>query len=186
MSKQAQDWFQVVLPADNSLFHPGIYNCSKMKSSVEHLILIIPVSSQFHVQTCANAETKSHDLAENKWICWHQRLGYMPLDTIQQIINTCQGLNDLQGITMQRNYVSANVRRGKATNIDQLKSNSTCAERPMQIVHFDLFRPCYPSFAGHCYCCVFVDDHSQCTWVYMVRTNLRSLMSSRSPMLIQQ
>ena len=70
---------------------------------------------------------------------------------------------------MPRNYVSANVRRGKATNIDQPKSNSTRAERPMQIVHFDLFGPCKPSFAGHCYCCVFVDDHSRYTWVYTVK-----------------
>jgi hypothetical protein len=89
----------------------------------------------------------------------------MALDTIQQIINTCQGLDDLQGTTMQHNYVSANVRRGKATNIDQPKSNSTLGERPMQIVHFDLFGPCKSSFAGHCYCCVFVDDHSRYTGV---------------------
>ena len=163
VSKLAQDRFQVVLPADNSLFRPGIYNCRKMKSSVEHSIPIIPVGSLFHVQTCADAEIKRHDRAENKWICWHRRLGYMPLDTIQQMINTCQGLDDLQGITMPHNYVSANVRRGGATNIDQLKSNSTRAERPMQIVHFDLFGPCKPSFAGHCYCCVFVDDHSRYT-----------------------
>ena len=40
---------------------------------------------------------------------------------------------------------------------------------PCKIVHFDLFGPCKPSFAGHCYCCVFVDDHSRYTWVYTVK-----------------
>ena len=171
VSKLAQDRFQVVLPADNSLFRPGIYNCRPTKTSVEHSIPIIPVGSLFHVQTCADAEIKRHDRVENKWICWHRRLGYMPLDTIQQMINTCQGLDDLQGIAMPRNYVSANVRRGKAINQDQPKSNSTRADSPMQIIHFDLFGPCKnPSFAGHCYCCVFVDDHSRYTWVYTVKT----------------
>jgi hypothetical protein len=139
VSKLAQDRFQVVLPADNSIFRPGIYNCRKSKSSVEQSIPIIPVGTLFHVQTCADAEIKRHDRVENKWICWHRRLGYMPLATIQQMINSCQGLDDLQGIAMPRNYISANVRMGKATNLDQPSSNPTRAERPMQIVHFDLF-----------------------------------------------
>ncbi len=80
------------------------------KSSVEKSIPIIPVGTLFHVQTCADAEIRRHARAENKWICWHRRLGYMPLATIQQMINTCQGLEDLQGIAMPRNYISANVR----------------------------------------------------------------------------
>jgi hypothetical protein len=170
VSKLSQDRFQVVMPAGNSIFQPGIYNCRKTKSSVEHSIPIIPVGSLFHVQTCADAEIRRHDRVENKWICWHRRLGYMPLATIQQMINTCQGLDDLQGIAMPRNYVSANVRMGKATNLDQPLPNLTRAEKPMQIVHFDLFGPIkQPSFAGHSYCGVFVDDHSRYTWVYTVK-----------------
>ncbi len=38
---------------------------------------------------------KCYDRVENKLICWYQRLGYMPLVTMQQTINTCQGLNNL-------------------------------------------------------------------------------------------
>ena len=158
------------MPADSSIFRPGIYNCRKSKSSVEQSIPIIPVGTLFHVQTCADAEIRRHDRTENKWICWHRRLGYMPLATIQQMINTCQGLEDLQGIAMPRNYISANVRMGKATNLDQPLPNPNRAQRPMQIVHFDLFGPCrHSSFAGHSYCAVFVDDHSRYTWVYTVK-----------------
>ncbi len=78
-SKLAQDQFQVVLPADNSVFRPGIYNCRTGKSSVNLSIPIILIRSLFYVQTCADAEIQRFDRAENKWICWHQRLGYMPL-----------------------------------------------------------------------------------------------------------
>ena len=88
VSKLSQDRFQVVLPADNSIFRPGIYNCRKSKSSVEQSIPIIPVGTLFHVQTCADAEIKRHDRVENKWICWHRRLGYMPLATIQHVPRT--------------------------------------------------------------------------------------------------
>ncbi len=97
-----------------------------------------------HVQTCANSEIRSHYRVENKWTCWNRRLGYMPLVTIQQIINTCRELDDLQGIAMPRNYISANVRMGKlgkATKWDQPSANPSRAQRPMQIVHFVLLGP---------------------------------------------
>ncbi len=104
------------------------------------------------------------------WILWHRRLGYMPFDTIQLVINSCQGLDDLQGISMPCNYISASVKQGKATNMDQPKSIEIRADRPMQIVHFDLFGPCkHSSFARHNYCVVLVDDHTRYTWVYMVK-----------------
>ncbi len=32
VGRLSQDRFQVVLPADNSIFRPGIYNCRKSKS----------------------------------------------------------------------------------------------------------------------------------------------------------
>ena len=160
----------MVLPANDSVFCPGIYNCRKNKSSAEHSIPIVPVGNLFHVHTCAEAEIKRHDRAENKWILWHRRLGYMPFETIQEMIKSCQGLDDLQGISMPRNYISASVRRGKAINIDQPKSNPTRADRPLQLVHFDIFGPCkHPSFAGHSNCVVLVDDHTRYTWVYTVK-----------------
>ncbi len=115
VNKLSQDQF-LVLPADNSIFLPNIYNCRKSKSSVEQSIPIIPVGTLFHVQTCADAEIRRHYRVENKWICWHQRLGFVPLATIQQKINTCQGLEVLQGIAMPRNNISANVRMGKQPN----------------------------------------------------------------------
>ncbi len=136
----------------------------------------------FLVQTCADAEIKRQDRVENKWICWQRRLGYMPWATIQQMINSCQGLDNLQGIAMPSNYISANVRMRKATNLDQPSSNPTRAERPMQIVHFDLFGPFkQSSFAGHSYCGVFV-DHFLYTWVYTVKNKSEA---SKSSMLIQ-
>ncbi len=127
VSKLAQDRFQTVLPANDSVFCPGIFNCRKNKSSAEHSIPIVQVGNLFHVHTCADAEIKRHDRAENKWILWHRRLEYIQFDTIQQMINSCQGLDDLQGISMPRNYISASVKQGKVPNMDQPKSIETRA-----------------------------------------------------------
>ena len=79
VSKLSQYRFQVVLPANDSIFCPGIYNCRKNKSSAEHSI---PGGNLFHVDTCAEAEIKGHDQAGKKWILWHRRLGYMPFDIL--------------------------------------------------------------------------------------------------------
>ena len=73
-SKLSQDRFQVVFPSRDSIFSPGIYNCHKNKSSVEYSIPNAHVGNLFHVHTCAEAEIKRHDRAENKWILWHHRL----------------------------------------------------------------------------------------------------------------
>jgi hypothetical protein len=62
------------------------------------------------------------------------------------------------------------VRQGEKIKIDQPKSNPMRADRPLQIVPFDLFGPCkHSSLAGHKYCVVLVDDHSRYTWVYTVK-----------------
>jgi hypothetical protein len=92
----------------------------------------------------------------------------MPLSSIQQMINMmmmiCQGLDDVQGVAMPRNYMSANVKSGKATNLDEPLQNLTRSQKSLQVVHFDLFGSFkQASFAGHSYCCVFVDDHSRYT-----------------------
>jgi hypothetical protein len=93
----------------------------------------------------------------------------MPLETIRRMIDSCQGLEDLRGLSMLRNYVSVNVRKEKATKMDQPQSNTKRADRPLQVVHFDLFGPCkHPSFAGHTYC-VLIEDCTLYTWVYTIK-----------------
>ena len=96
-SKLAKDNFQVILPAQNPVYPPGIYCCRKGKTLTTHLIPIIAVGTLFHIQTCANILIRRSERIENKWICWHRRLGYMPLATLKNMVGSCQGLDDLQG-----------------------------------------------------------------------------------------
>ena len=53
-SKLGNNHFQVVLPAQDPVFPPGIYNCRRDKTSVEHSIPIIAIGLSFmfrHVLT---------------------------------------------------------------------------------------------------------------------------------------
>ena len=75
---------------------PGIYNCCKGKTSTAHSIPIIVVGTLFHIQTCADNVIWRSERIENKWICWHRRLGHMPLETLKNMVGSCQGLDDLK------------------------------------------------------------------------------------------
>jgi hypothetical protein len=133
----------------------------------------VSTGSLFHIHTCAEAEIKRNDRKDHLYIVWYRRLGYMALETIRDMIDSCQGLEDLCSLSMQRNYVSANVRKGKATKMDQPQLNPKRADRPLQVVHFDLFGQCkHPSFARHSYCVVFIDDCTRYTWVYTIKNKL--------------
>ena len=118
---------------------------------MEHSIPIVAIGSLFHIHTCAEAEIKQHDRKDNLYIVWHRRLGYMPLATIRMMIDSCQGLDDLRGVPMPRNYVDSNVKRRKAPSLDQPKPNTQRADQPLQVVRLDIFGPRkQPSFAGLC------------------------------------
>ena len=42
-------------------------------------------------------------------------------------------------------------------------------ERPLELLHMDLFGPTtYKSIGGNCYCLVVVDDYSRYTWVFFL------------------
>ena len=60
---------------------------------------------------------------------------------------------------------------GKTTNLDIPKTVQTRSSKPMEKIHMDVFGPCKcASFAGHSYCCVFVDDCTRYCWVYTLKT----------------
>ena len=95
-SQLSQDRILVVLPANDSIFCSGIYTYSKNKTSVEYSIPIVAVGSLFHFHTCADADIKRKDRKDYLYIVWHDRLGYLPLQTIRMMLDRYQGLEGLR------------------------------------------------------------------------------------------
>ena len=98
------------------------------------------------------------------------------------MIDSCQGLDDIR---VQRNYVSANVRRGKATSMDQPKPNTQRADQPLQVVHFiHANNPRLLDVVTVSFSLTTVLGRSRNTWVYSDSTqskgNPNFLMYSRS------
>ena len=107
----------------------------------------------------------------------------MPSATIQMMIDSCQGLDDLWGVQMPRNYVSVNMRSRKATGMmDQPKPKAQAdqpqrADQPLQVVHFDFIGQCkQPLFAGHSCCVVLIDNLLSTVGSTQSKGNLNFLM----------
>ena len=94
----------------------------------------------------------------------------MPLATIQMMFDSFQGVDDLWGVPIPRNYVSANVRRGKATSMDQPKPNTP---RALKLVHFDLFghanNPRMLDLVTVSFSLTTVLTTTKYTWVYTIK-----------------
>jgi transposase InsO family protein len=59
---------------------------------------------------------------------------------------------------------------GKQVGVHHAHKNLMMTERPLELLHMDLFGPiAYISFDGSKYCLVIVDDYSLFTWVFFLQ-----------------
>ena len=117
--------------------------------------------------------------SENLWITWSKRLGHASISTLRAMAKTCDGMEDLKLAPIPRNYVSPESRMGKLVNLDVPKHVTTRATQPMEKIHMDLKGPMTtPSFNGHKYIIIFVDDHS-----LLSNQNQKSLSKLRDSLL---
>ena len=70
-----------------------------------------------------------------------------------------------------RTYVSSESRVGKLVNLDIPKPVTIRAIQPMEVIHMVLKGPfTIPSFFGHKYILIFVDDHSHFSWLFFIQS----------------
>jgi len=82
------------------------------------------------------------------------------------MLKTCLGLDDLASAQIPYGYKSVAARMGKATKVDVPGVVSKRAAQPMEKIHMDIKGPFMtPSFNGHKYLLVWVDDFSHYSWV---------------------
>jgi hypothetical protein len=63
---------------------------------------------------------------------------------------------------------------GKHVGVHHLHKNIMTTERPLELLHMDLFGPiAYISISGSKCCLVIVDDYSRFTWVFFLQENLK-------------
>lgn len=117
---------------------------------------------------------------------WHARLGHVGYQMLQQISSRklVDGMPTLKNV--REDVICQGCQHGKSHRLP-FKRSSNRRTVLFELVHTDLMGPTRtPSYSGHRYVMVLVDDHSRFTWVKFLKERMKhypSLWSSK--MLLQ-
>jgi hypothetical protein len=102
------------------------------------------------------------------WL-WHRRLGNLHFDHIVKLNN--EGVvKYLPRISKPNNSVCESCQMGKMTHAQFKLKSFTSSEKPLQIVHMDLYGPSRKEgIGGECYFMLVIYAFSRLTWVSFLR-----------------
>jgi transposase InsO family protein len=76
----------------------------------------------------------------------------------------------LTNVHFEKNRVCSACQSGKKVGVHHPPKNIMTTDRPLELLHMDLFDPiAYTSIDGSKYCLVIVDDYSRFTWVFFLK-----------------
>jgi hypothetical protein len=75
----------------------------------------------------------------------------------------------LTNVHFEKDMVCSACQAGKQVGVHHPHKNIMTTDRPLELLHMDLFGPiAYISISGSKYCLVIVDDYSRFTWVFFL------------------
>jgi hypothetical protein len=76
----------------------------------------------------------------------------------------------LTNVYFENNRICSACQAGKQVGVHHPHKNIMMIERPLELLHMDLFGPiAYISIGGSKYCLVMVDDYARFTWVFFLQ-----------------
>jgi hypothetical protein len=116
-----------------------------------HLYLVDFDDNNAGLDTCLIAKTNMG------WL-WHRRLAHVGMKNLHKLLKG----EHILGLT--------NVQAGKHVGVHHPHKNIMTTERPLELLHMDLFVPiAYISISRSEYCLVIVDDYSRFTWLFFLQ-----------------
>jgi len=99
---------------------------------------------------------------DDTWL-WHRRLCHIHMQHFNRL-NRKQ-LEGLPKLKFEKDRVCEACQKGKQTKVSFKSKNVVSTERPLEMLHMDLFGPSRTmSLGGNLYALVIVDDFSKYTW----------------------
>jgi hypothetical protein len=132
--------------SDDSIAFKGVLN--------GQLYLVDFNDNNAELDTCLIAKTNMG------WL-WHRRLSHVGMKNIHKLLKG----EHILGLT-------STCQAGKQVGVHHPHKNIMTTERPLELLHMDLFGPiAYISIGGSKYYLVIMDDYSRLTWVFFCRKN---------------
>jgi hypothetical protein len=114
------------------------------------------------LDTCLIAKTNMG------WL-WHRRLAHVEMKNLHKLLKE-EHILGLTNVYFQKDMIWSACQAGKQVGVHHPHKNIMMTDRPLQLLHMDLFGLiAYISIAGSKYCLVIVDDYSCFTWVFFLQ-----------------
>jgi transposase InsO family protein len=114
------------------------------------------------LDTCLIAKTNMG------WL-WHCRLAHVGMKNLHKLLKG-EHILGLTNVHFEKDRVCSACQAGKQVGAHHPHKNNMTTDRPLELLHMDLFGPiAYISIDGNKYCLVTVDDYSRFTWMFFLQ-----------------
>jgi transposase InsO family protein len=114
------------------------------------------------LDTCLIAKTNMG------WL-WHRRLAHVGMKNLHKLLKGKHILG-LTNIHFEKDRICSACQVGKQVAVHHPQKNIMTTDRPLELLHMDLFGPItYISIDESKYCLVIVDDYSRFTWIFFLQ-----------------
>jgi hypothetical protein len=105
----------------------------------------------------------------NMGCLWHRRLAHVGMKNLHKLLKGKHILG-LTNVHYEKVRICSACQAGKQVEVHHPHKNIMTTDRPLELLHMDLFGPiAYISIGGSKYCLVIVDDYSRFTWVFFLQ-----------------
>jgi transposase InsO family protein len=102
------------------------------------------------------------------WL-WHHRLAHVGMKNLHKLLKG-EHILGLTNVHFEKDRVCSACQAGKQVRVHHPHKNIMTTDRPLELLHMDLFGPiAYISIDGSKYYLVIVDDYSRFTWVFFLQ-----------------
>jgi transposase InsO family protein len=102
------------------------------------------------------------------WL-WHRRLAHVGMKNLHKLLKG-EHILGLTNVHFEKDMTCSACQAGKQVGVHHPHKNIMTTERPLELLHMDLFGPvAYISIGGSKYCLVIGDDYSRFTWVFFLQ-----------------
>jgi transposase InsO family protein len=119
-------------------------------------------NNQVELNTCLIAKTNMG------WL-WHRRPAHVGMKNLHKHLKR-EHILGLTNVYFEKDKICSACQAGKQVGTHHPHKNIMTTDRPLELLHMDLFNPiAYISIGRIKYCLVIVDDYSRYTWVFFLQ-----------------
>jgi hypothetical protein len=99
----------------------------------------------------------------------HRRLAYVGMKNLHKLLKGKHILG-LTNVHFEKDRISSACQAGQQVRVHHPRKNIMTTERPLELLHMDLFGPiAYISIGRSKYCLIIMDDYSRFPWVFFLQ-----------------